>query len=523
MQEGEQKMSVKTGGVGISPDIDKLLEMDSKSIEEYAATVMVSAILGRGNAGTVRGGSNTANQKNPTKNTKKNGNEVKRIENITGERRMESEINNVNKKMAREAMIQYGVNPRDRDAAEEFYKSYQKLEAEYLVEGAILTCTQATDKMISVYEKETINTETKEIIPMVIYEGNESDTETPLQNVENSAHDSNDSRYATVSDTKKLHNIFPFRNCKLSNASVSNREKIRANSTACQKYGTCYALMDLCEEWTNTLDSMKYGKPDSDMKSGINMKSHLGCYCGGVIYPIDSGQVEIDEEVLGEEEEGMTISAKYIDFLINYEGGNSGKWQYAQNLGDGVITIAYGVVIKNEKGIYPLGKEKYDELMEKKKNNEPLTKSEAIELTKEYLQKYIKEVNRIADEKGWSLSQNRFDALVDVVWNCGFDALKYKASEYLATGDLNNANVIKQLEKELTETAQFEENGVQVWSKNLVERRTDVIRIAQAGSDAYTRNEFTVKYWNENAYDILLNKGLDSGTIDKYKIQRVDE
>ena len=68
-------------------------------------------------------------------------------------------------------------------------------------------------------------------------------------------------------------------------------------------------------------------------------------------------------------------------------------------------------------------------------------------------------------------------------WNAGSEIFKYKATELLATGDLTDETVIKALEKEILETAQYTDSntGVKWWSKNLAERRLDVILIAQEG------------------------------------------
>ena len=46
------------------------------------------------------------------------------------------------------------------------------------------------------------------------------------------------------------------------------------------------------------------------------------------------------------------------------------------------------------------------------------------------------------------------------------------------------------------------------------------IRIAQGGSDAYTRNEFSWD-WNQDTYQFLLDNGLDDRVIKKYPIQQV--
>ena len=83
-------------------------------------------------------------------------------------------------------------------------------------------------------------------------------------------------------------------------------------------------------------------------------------------------------------------------------------------------------------------------------------------------------------------------------WNAGTGVLKYVASELLVMGDLTDDTVIKDLEREILETdhADIEGQG-NVWTKNLVERRLDVIRIAKGDEEAYIRHEWTYKDWME--------------------------
>ena len=218
----------------------------------------------------------------------------------------------------------------------------------------------------------------------------------------------------------------------------------------------------------------------------------------------------------------MTISKQYFQFLLDYECTGE-EWKYAQDLGDGTITIAFGVVIKDG-DIYPLGKEEYEKYQQRLENNIPLTYEEAYTLTEIRLNYYIEAVNIAANENNWILTENRFDALADMAWNMGVGALNFKSAEIIAVGDLENEEVIKSLEKEMLETAKFTKtDGTKVWSKNLVERRLDVTEIALGKADAYTKNPFDSKWWNENAYDFLLDKGLDKNLLDQYPIQIVKE
>ena len=111
---------------------------------------------------------------------------------------------------------------------------------------------------------------------------------------------------------------------------------------------------------------------------------------------------------------------------------------------------------------------------------------------------------------------------MDMVWNIGDKAIKFDATELIATGDLNDPDVKQQLMKEILETAHFEQtNGEGIWSKNLVERRLDVVKIAEGGDDAYTKTELSGEWWNQNARDFFLENGIDKGDVDQYAIQKV--
>ena len=58
---------------------------------------------------------------------------------------------------------------------------------------------------------------------------------------------------------------------------------------------------------------------------------------------------DVDNFLLDKEENRITrISEQYVQFLFAYEIGSSDKWAYANDLGDGVVTIAGGVVIKGK-------------------------------------------------------------------------------------------------------------------------------------------------------------------------------
>lgn len=161
---------------------------------------------------------------------------------------------------------------------------------------------------------------------------------------------------------------------------------------------------------------------DGDTKNLVNgrlaltMGSYLICVAGkGKITPYTDGQVVAG----GNNTEPTTVSYEYIVFLLNYESGEGPEWQYAHKPGDGTVTIAHGVVIKDRDGNFPLSEDVYNYYMERKENNEPLTEEEAYELTLTRLENFVESVRIKMDEEGWEVSQNRFDAMVDMAWNLG--------------------------------------------------------------------------------------------------------
>ncbi len=257
-------------------------------------------------------------------------------------------------------------------------------------------------------------------------------------------------------------------------------------------------------------------KNEINGQPSVTMTSFMFCVTnGGVITLVNDGQ-----EIKG----GMEIdytSPEYYEFLMKYESGNSTVWRYAHDPHDGTVTIAHGVVIKGVDGSFPLGKEMYEYYIERKEKQIPLSDEEVHNLTQIRLAKYIADVRNKIDEEGWEVSQNRFDAMVDLVWNLGHVALGYRAFELLATCDFDNLEQKRELEKEILETAYFRENGVSVWSKNLTERRLDLVEMAEGGADAYEKNEFTNDFWNENARQLFLDKGVITEEGDIYPFQKV--
>lgn len=197
---------------------------------------------------------------------------------------------------------------------EEFYKDYVNREEEYLVDGAVLQCDQATWDDFPVPGGDP-----------VVLEGDFDKAQKPrttLRAYENPISD-NGLIFATVSDTIKDINIIPFKcNCKIEADREAEIEAIKADKS-CSRHGVCRHLMKLNSEWENVslggnsylskrdisgsiqvpnnyLQQVRYGIVENSSiaveKEGLNMCSILFCKHGGIITPVNSGQNKFQEE-----------------------------------------------------------------------------------------------------------------------------------------------------------------------------------------------------------------------------------
>ena len=212
--------------------------------------------------------------------------------------------------LKKDTATRYGLSPEeDLDAflAEEYQREQSK---EYLVDGAILTCTNCTNKTvwipvgmaemaISVENKEDINTNAiQELEEDKVY-GKLRVTENPDANVEGL-------KYATAADCIQKNNIPSFGNCKRIPDSkaeaeifIEMKERNVPMDSSERTEGTCKYLMKLEKTWENyeigksflTFNDEKNGK-----KAGITMTSILFCKHGGFIYPVTSGQTMVQED-----------------------------------------------------------------------------------------------------------------------------------------------------------------------------------------------------------------------------------
>ncbi len=223
---------------------------------------------------------------------------------------------NIRKRLAKEAYERYTEEEELQQYAEEQYIAaiYPNEMDEYLVEGAILTCTMATtDKKIYRDKKYSVTS---------------ASIRTVLAVTENKEFKCCDLPHATVKDTRKNDNIPPFRcNCILAPYTDKEWEALEADETCLEK-GTCRALMNLNEEW----DNLPRTEGDDCQKingvPAINMGSILFCRHGGIISAVTSGQEKVFASactVYGDHRGGLTeeqqkANARYIFNFFKKQG-----------------------------------------------------------------------------------------------------------------------------------------------------------------------------------------------------------
>lgn len=218
------------------------------------------------------------------------------------------------------------------------YMEWEKMK-EYLVDGAMLQCSKSTLKPFKVSGMPEIRL-TNET------EGSQEERERTRLYVRkvDGKMTVDKSFYATVLDCKKGElsrqkieesdddgaNIYPFRcNCQVEVDRVEEKDLIIEHIDECKKNGVCQYLMDLNDTWNNWLSDhgrfyeKRLVKVPIETKDGkksfsidaecISMTSMLFCKHGGLITPVDSGQVRrIVEEVFFTTEELRTCGWKTI-------------------------------------------------------------------------------------------------------------------------------------------------------------------------------------------------------------------
>ena len=178
-----------------------------------------------------------------------------------------------------------------------------RVEEEYLVSGARLTCSEACKTMKRINGIEFCTTRGGESVLRV--EGSVTADNAPIAN---------------VNDNKKDKNIFHFGNC---NAELTFKEKmeLRSNSKA-RAEGICSYLMKIDDLWEN--EPVTSGKEYFTYREaeGINRMSKLFCYKKGWITPLTSGQENRKINV-----QSGAVTKEDLRFAL--ENGFSGEQLYA--------------------------------------------------------------------------------------------------------------------------------------------------------------------------------------------------
>lgn len=293
-------MSIKTGGVGDNPAIDKMMNATSASIGTYAATVMAAKII-KGKKGGTGKRLSSIGKAEALKHL------VPPVQSLAGQIQVLS-------KARQGALERHQV---EKGKEENFFKGFENIEEEYLVEGALLTCTGIEPKDVYIIVGD--GTEKHK------YEGKPDRKHTPLSKISGTPKNG-ENCYAKISDAIEHVNIQPFGNCKYSNIKL-NEPKITSKKNDCETYGTCYALMELNEKWENMAGGSKYNK-NNKFEDCINMLSQLACFQGGIIFPVDTGQEMCDFEN-NLRAQGFTDS--YISYLITLHAKYP-KWEFVADV-----------------------------------------------------------------------------------------------------------------------------------------------------------------------------------------------
>ncbi len=247
-----------------------------------------------------------------------NGTCSSRILDRTGE-----EMNRAMEIHKEELMEVYEEAGEDLSAVWDEYNQYDTFH-EYLIDGAMLTCTQATLEPVTLTDGTIMElnqgaceyTKLPNGRVIEINKGLQSEYErlhTRLNVSENGLY-LGKTPYATVKDTVRDVNILPFRcNCQQKVTGISEMTMIQENMEDCKENGICKYLMWLNEEWDNmplsnsehsviepsylSISDITWIKKEDGTKEpivsnseGITRTSVLFCKRGGLIIPLTSGQ-----------------------------------------------------------------------------------------------------------------------------------------------------------------------------------------------------------------------------------------
>lgn len=344
---------------------------------------------------------------------------------------------------------QFGIAKKDLDKLFADYAE-KDLFDEYLVDGAILKCNQATTENFTLPNGE-------EVI-LTKQESDEECCQTVLNVTENPI-SANRLIYATVKDTVLYRNIIPPKcNCKLKADRDEEVKKIMADPER-NKNGVCRHLMRLNEEWDNMeVSGTKYMTKSNVEASlltagieealfaareeveGITMTSILFCKHGGLVVPVKSGQIPgISKRALRAliALEVFDEYSKHKQYLVIEHGKLTGIKPHLA--GDGYVTVAFGdCLMGNDLEFYLEEFRKNgieDELSDKVEDFNDIKDTvipvdicfKKLLLDVEY---YYQDAIKDFQEAGIKLSQNQLDAIVIAKYQCfsigekAFEAVK---------------------------------------------------------------------------------------------------
>lgn len=348
------------------------------------------------------------------------------------------------------------------------YKNRSDID-EYLVDGAILRCNQATLRPFKMsdgtvlpiqYKNDEINdrretegsyaTKKRDKRRQRLYtELHVTDIDMTTGTFPN----------ATVLDSKKYKNIPPFRcHCKLMDDRKEEYEMINANKEDCKKNGVCQYLMRINNEWKNfPRDGKNFYKTKEDVEC-ITMTSMIFCRHGGLITPVLSGQAGAESDAVPQFPRMMRVSDKLIALLKDYEGeagtGGAPVLSTYQLKSDktGIHTIGWGHAMESESEgdfVFSNGKIKNLYSLDTK-----IEEWQAEELLAYDIRKVEDAINRKLVDGGieYKVNQRFYDALADLLFQSGTNQIQvgkggkttdlydFLTEEYF---DLGNSQMIK--------------------------------------------------------------------------------
>lgn len=244
-------------------------------------------------------------------------------EDVMGDRKQEELAENAEERLKQDEELVKLIEE------EGFYEIYAEQEGEYLVEGALLTCSLATKKPLIIQE-ETYESGMKAT-------GSILERPEAVSKLKVNPKKSGFNGYipANIYDSKKSKNICPFGNC-MSMLTSKDVSIIREMGESAKRTGICQCLMNLNEEWENLpsineADLFEFpGEEDKEKPYGITRTSILFCKRGGIISALTSGQSVFADENIWESYEKDIFNKFYSE--LAYENWSDEKKKCAEEL-----------------------------------------------------------------------------------------------------------------------------------------------------------------------------------------------